>query len=648
MKRKNFIWIVLITIILLLTVSLTACEEEGQTFVVSYNVISGGTIEGKTTQFIQEGKDAETVLAVPNKGYMFYQWSDGYKNAERTDKNILGRLNVTAEFRRIKFEVIYESEKGGYIEGNLNQSVNEGEKASSVTAIADEHYKFIGWSDGFTEPTRNDENITSNLKVRARFERISAELKYNYKNATGNNETESILLSKGQLSNKCLAVPEKEYFYFSGWYLDSDYQTCVADKDGNITIGDELFDYDEFEIYAKWTVIDKISYNILLVYNTEFKANLTTYDGTNIPVHYKMTELDRRMCKALTYQFLKFLNEITEGLVSFKVDEYFTTVPIGIENTNVSIVSKNGQWFNEYFVDANLIQEIAGMVNNYRSVINIFSFGDNEPLFRNSSGHGGEKFASIYYNCLFEQAEFDGYTLDELLANLNNHEWDSIVDTFLHEFTHTVEQGISTYRLHNVMANYHNQGIVNEIEIIKDYLLNQAHVTNYDESVGIPYCFWKNEIFTMKYLESKGGYVDSSWPENWQSVDPNSQRIPKGSRGSRVIAEPMLGYRFSHWSDGVTTETRVDYNIQSDMTITAIFEPLAYEVRYNAGEGGRIDGQAIQSVLCDSYSQYVTAVANEGYRFIGWSDGYEEARRRDEVRWNRLGLQVTALFEKIS
>lgn len=646
MKRKNFIWIVLITIILLLTVSLTACEEEGQTFVVSYNVISGGTIEGKTTQFIQEGKDAETVLAVSNKGYMFYQWSDGYKNAERTDKNILGRLNVTAEFRRIKFEVIYESEKGGYIEGNSNQSINEGETASSVTAIADEHFKFIGWSDGFTEPARNDENVTSDLKIRAEFERISAELKYNYKNATGNNKVESILLSKGQMSNKYLAVPEKEYFYFSGWYLDSDYQTCVADKNGKITIGDELFNYDEFEIYAKWSAIEEINYKILLVYDTEIKADLDLIDGTIIPVHYKMSELDRKLCKAITFQFSKYLNEITEGLVKFEIDEYYTTIPLGLQNIESYITNKDGQKFKEYFVEVDAIPEIVGMIDNYRSVINVFSFGEKEYMFRKSAGIGSAKFAAIYFENLFIQARANGCSLKEML-NLDSKEWNGIVNTFVHEFIHTCEQGITTYRYHNVIANYHNQGIVNN-QIERDYLLNQANVTDCEEKVGIPYNFWKQELYTLKYEKSKGGYIDSTWPENWQSVDPNSQRIPKGSRGSRVIAEPMPGYRFSHWSDGVTTETRVDYNIQSDMTITAIFEPLAYEIRYNAGEGGRIGGQAIQSVLCDSYSQYVTAVANEGYRFIGWSDGYEEARRRDEVRWNRLGLQVTALFEKIS
>ena len=81
------------------------------------------------------------------------------------------------------------------------------------------------------------------------------------------------------------------------------------------------------------------------------------------------------------------------------------------------------------------------------------------------------------------------------------------------------------------------------------------------------------------------------------------------------------------------------------MMVTALFEKLpSYILTYNAGEGGHIEGETIQTVKIGNNGTTVTAVADEGYEFVGWSDGALSAERTDkEINGD---LTLTALFEK--
>ncbi len=133
-------------------------------------------------------------------------------------------------------------------------------------------------------------------------------------------------------------------------------------------------------------------------------------------------------------------------------------------------------------------------------------------------------------------------------------------------------------------------------------------------------------------------------------------KVAKGCDGVEMEAISWPGYRFVRWSDGVTTAKRIDRNIQSDMEVIAYFEPDKYTVNYIATEGGKIVGNASQTMYGKCDFEPVTAVAEEGYRFVGWSDGKESARRMDwidavsvlEFNKNNNELVLTAIFEKVN
>ena len=147
----------------------------------------------------------------------------------------------------------------------------------------------------------------------------------------------------------------------------------------------------------------------------------------------------------------------------------------------------------------------------------------------------------------------------------------------------------------------------------------------------------EQEIYEIRYLvedEKQGGIEGSP-----------RQYVRAGEDARAVEAEAKEGYKFVGWSDGVKSAWRQDKDIQGDMTVYAEFEKEKYEVRYTAGEGGRIEGKSEQEVAYREDGEPVTAVAEFGYMFVKWSDGNESAERQDTRI--KEPLEVAAEFARL-
>ena len=59
------------------------------TYTLTYNADSGGSIVGMTPQTVNHGADGTLVTATPDANYHFVSWSDGYSTAARTDQTSL-------------------------------------------------------------------------------------------------------------------------------------------------------------------------------------------------------------------------------------------------------------------------------------------------------------------------------------------------------------------------------------------------------------------------------------------------------------------------------------------------------------------------------------------------------------------------------
>ncbi|MBQ4108677.1 MAG: CotH kinase family protein [Clostridia bacterium] len=148
--------------------TVTALFELIQYGTVEYKHTMGGTLVGEAIQTVEYGKSTTTITAVPSEGYTFVSWNDGVTTPSRSDivngnKTYLARFSsgVTAN---------YSATDGGVIDGESTQKLNYGQKSSEVTAVANDGYMFVSWSDGVTDNPRCD-TVKANLSVTAIFKR---------------------------------------------------------------------------------------------------------------------------------------------------------------------------------------------------------------------------------------------------------------------------------------------------------------------------------------------------------------------------------------------------------------------------------------------------------------------------------------------
>lgn len=67
------------------------------------------------------------------------------------------------------YTLTYTATEGGSIQGEATQTVEEFGNGKAVTAVADEYYLFLYWSDGITSPRRTDIGVEADVTVQAVF-----------------------------------------------------------------------------------------------------------------------------------------------------------------------------------------------------------------------------------------------------------------------------------------------------------------------------------------------------------------------------------------------------------------------------------------------------------------------------------------------
>lgn len=71
------------------------------------------------------------------------------------------------------YEVVYITDGGGYIDGEEIQIVPQGGSASTVTAVAEDGWIFVGWmEDNYQEASRTDTNVQAPLTYTAMFQEV--------------------------------------------------------------------------------------------------------------------------------------------------------------------------------------------------------------------------------------------------------------------------------------------------------------------------------------------------------------------------------------------------------------------------------------------------------------------------------------------
>lgn len=488
-------------------------DDETDIYTLTYSATVGGMIEGKTVQTVKLGEYGTKVLAVPDDGYNFSGWSDGYPYAERQDKGFTSEINVTAEFEQQVFVVRYFAGEGGTISGETVQYVKYGESTTPVTAIPDEGYRFVGWNDSCKQPQMVSNNVVANSDKTAYFEWIENTYMLNYNNNDGDSAAE-ITLSYGKIDNVKLPVPTKQYYNFKGWYI-GDLQ--VTDIDGNIIAGNKLFDYDKGIIYAKWEA--DLQYNamftckVLLVYVTEINGTFKEHGGSrDIYVNYKMSETERQVCQNFTVKMREAMKDILGGLVTFQIDEYFTTRSLGREDFYSDPLC--------YYLIADEIPEIKekkeqGLLEEYRSsiaVVTMHDYDEGDPFYKGRLNKCAstvcDNFGTIYLDSVFRSTLiYEGSW--ESYRDLTFKGWDWYHHENLFSLSDPVYFGLHTlittfdgcnkydepescnfYKVMSYYDEYYNHlNHEDRYEIMKLYLLDDVYIDG-KKVKGIPFEFW--------------------------------------------------------------------------------------------------------------------------------------------------------------
>lgn len=106
-------------------------------------------------------------------------------------------------------------------------------------------------------------------------------------------------------------------------------------------------------------------------------------------------------------------------------------------------------------------------------------------------------------------------------------------------------------------------------------------------------------------------------------IGDSSQTLPVGGNAAPVLAQPEPGWSFLCWTVGgqvySTSNPLTVLNVTDDMTLTAEFAAELHTVRFEAGPGGGLDGNTVQTISHGGTAAPVTALPLLGYQFTGWT-----------------------------
>lgn len=141
--------------------------------------------------------------------------------------------------KEVFYNITYTASAGGYINGQTEQIITSGDNAEPVTAVPNEGYEFVKWSDGLTTPERQDRNVTEDKTVTAQFKTKTSvepepvnEYTITYTADVGGyiDGVAVQIVKENESAETVIAVPETGY-RFVKW---SDGKTTPERKDKNI------------------------------------------------------------------------------------------------------------------------------------------------------------------------------------------------------------------------------------------------------------------------------------------------------------------------------------------------------------------------------------------------------------------------------
>ncbi len=236
-----------------ITKNISFTAEFIKCYELTFKAQTGGSINGIPLQIVDEGDSSSLVTAVPNEGYQFERWEYVKYNSTfyfwspaitvSTD-DINSDMQFIAVFSKIIHTAVYNT-NSGYVGGllkydfsansgdnNINNyrpegnhylsfslSIDNSYTAPAITAVPNKGYRFVQWSDGNTQPTRKDSNVTNNITLTAEFIKCYT---YTFIAKTGGSISGNALqiIDEGNSASLVTAIPNEGYRFERWEYVE--------------------------------------------------------------------------------------------------------------------------------------------------------------------------------------------------------------------------------------------------------------------------------------------------------------------------------------------------------------------------------------------------------------------------------------------
>jgi len=182
---------------------------------------------------------------------------------------------IRAVFAINTYTLAYTAGANGTLTGDTSQTVNHGGKGTAVTAVADNGFEFVNWSDNKTTNPRIDSNVTAHISVTANFDSLKYTLTWDAPDGDilFNPDLDSYLPGTKVILT---AIPDEGY-HFVEW-SDSltgsgNPDSLIMDSDKEVTANFELSAFVEEITPAQHELAVSPSTNIVVTFSVAMKPS---------------------------------------------------------------------------------------------------------------------------------------------------------------------------------------------------------------------------------------------------------------------------------------------------------------------------------------------------------------------------------------
>ena len=181
---------------------------------------TNGSVQISPLQALYDNNTVVTLTGSADAGYHFLGWAGNgiFSGDNPFTLTMVHDTSVAAIIYKI-FSLTYTSGAGGSLSGDSTQSVDSTYNGTEVTAVPDEGYHFVQWSDEVTSASRTALSVTSDLSVTAQFAINTYTLSVTSPNGTVTRNPELVTYNHG-IAVTLTATPSAGYA-FTGWTGDT-------------------------------------------------------------------------------------------------------------------------------------------------------------------------------------------------------------------------------------------------------------------------------------------------------------------------------------------------------------------------------------------------------------------------------------------